>query len=78
MTMTIRDAIEQTIADLHRTYPLPSNVSDDHEMAVFDQAVCLADYVLHDVLDALDDARGHYSDLSLDVHDEIVEYLTFG
>ena len=57
---------------------MASNVSDDHEMAVFDQAVCLADYVLHDVLDALDDPRGHHSDLSLDVHDEIVEYLTFG
>ena len=73
----IRKAIEKTIPDLRRTYPLPSNVSDDHEMAIFDQAVCLADYVLHDVLNALGDPRAD-SDLSLDVHDEIVEYLTFG
>jgi len=74
----IRKAIEKTIPDLRRTYPLPSNAPYDEELDVFDRAVCLADYVLHDVLDALDDPRGHHSDLSLDVHDEIVEYLTFG
>ena len=71
--MTIREAIESQIPHLSRKFVIPSNVSDDQDEANFNRAVDYADSVLHHVLTKV---PGEYS--QLEVHDEIVDFLTYG
>ncbi len=71
--MTIREAINSRIPQLSRKFALPECTSDDQGEANFNRAVDCADNVLHFVLEVLPE---EYT--QLEVHDEIVEFLTYG
>ena len=73
----IRKAIEKALPKRRRAYPIPSGISDDYDEYLFNRAIDYADLVLHDVINELS-GRDLDGATGLDVHDEIVEYLTYG